>query len=132
MLKFEVISLFNCQLCHRVLTDPVILPCGETVCKAHSEEIGQDTCKLCSATHSVPKEGFLANKMVRNQLELQLNKLNFNFSQFNDYKGIIEDLNKQEVETMEQDPENYIYEYYNELIRQVDVRRETLFEGIQK
>ena len=66
--------------------------------------------------------------------QLILHQINLNFSQFNDYKRIVEDLNKQlrEIELMHKDPDNYIYEYFNGLIRQVDVRRETLFEGIQK
>ncbi len=41
-------------------------------------------------------------------------------------------MNKKLKETVaiRNDPENYIYEYFGELTRQVDLRRETLIEGI--
>ncbi len=135
MFQFEKFSsLFNCQQCQKVLGDPVFLPCGETVCRIHTEEIDQVGCIFCSEMHKAPQNGFPANKMVQNQLELNANKMNQNFSQFNDYKKIIQGLNNKlkAAESILQDPDNYIYEYFNELIRQVDLRRESLFEQVQQ
>ena len=42
------------------------------------------------------------------------------------------DLNKKisELESIQKDPDNYIYEYFSELTRQVDIRREILIEEI--
>jgi len=87
---------------------------------------------FCSEIHKPPKNGFPANKFAKNQLELNVNKINQNFSQFNNYKKIIEDLNKKlkEAETIRQQPEYYIDEYFGELTHQVDLRRETLIEDI--
>ena len=126
--------LFNCQLCHKVLEYPVSLPCGETVCRAHTEQLSQAKCIFCSEIHKAPKNRFPANKIVQNQLEMKVNKINQNFSQFNDYQKIIEDLNKKlkETESIRQDPEYFIDEYFGELIRQVDLRRETLIEDIHQ
>jgi len=133
--QFEKINaLFKCKLCKVVLVDPIILPFGETVCKAHTDEISKGKCMSCSGTHTVPKEGFLENRIVKNLLENRVNKINLNFSQFNDYNKIIQDLNKnlKEIEAIRKDPENYISEYFGELTRQVDIRRETLIEDIHK
>ncbi len=82
----------------------------------------------------MPKEGFLENKFAKNQLDLEVNKINLNFSQFNNFNKIIQDLNKnmKEIETIQKDPEDYIDEYFGELTRQVDLRRETLIEEINK
>jgi len=135
MFQLEKINdLFNCKLCQSVLVDPIILPCGETVCKAHTDEISKGKCMSCSGTHIVPKEGFLENRIVKHQLDLEINKINLNFSQFKDYNKIIKDLNKNlnEIETIQKDPENYISEYFGELTRQVDLRRETLIEDIHR
>jgi len=57
-----------------------------------------------------------------------------NFSQFNGYNKIIQDLNEnlKEIEVIRNAPENYISEYFGELTRQVDLRRETLIEDIHK
>lgn len=128
-------SLFKCQQCQNVIKDPIFIPCGETVCKFHTDDINQGKC-IISENHKAPQNGFPSNKFVQNLLskELKANQIHLNFSQFNDYKKTIEDLNKtlKEIETMRHDPENYIAEYFSELTRQVDLRRETLIDDIQK
>jgi len=112
MFKSEKVNdLFNCKLCQDVLVDPILLPCSETVCKAHTGQISNGECMLCSGTHLVPKEGFLENRIVKNLLENE---------------------NLKEIETIRNDPENYISEYFGELTRQVDLRREILIEDIHK
>jgi len=127
-------TLFDCKLCKDVLVDPIILPCGETVCKAHTDEISKGKCMSCTGTHIVPKEGFIENRIVKHQLDLEANKTSLNFSQFNGYKKIIQDFNDnlKEIESIRKDPENFITEYFGELTRQVDMRRETLIEDIHK
>jgi len=89
---------------------------------------------LCSEAHLVPKEGFLENRIVKHQLDLKVNEINLNFSQFNEYNKIIQDLNKKlkEIETIRNDPEDHISEYFGELTRQVDLRRETMIRDIHK
>ena len=113
MFQLEKINdLFNCKICKDVLVDPIILPCGETVCKAHTDEISKGKCMLCSGTHIVPKEGFLGNRIVKHQLDLKINKINFNLSQFKDYHKIIQDLNKnfKETDAIRNNTENNISE----------------------
>jgi len=135
MFQLEKIKdLFNCKLCKGVLKDPIILPCGETVCKVHSDEISKGKCMSCSGAHLVPKDGFLENRIVKHQLDFEINKINFNFSKFKGYQKIIQDLNKnlKEMEAIRNDPENYIPEYFGELTRQVDLRRDTLIGDIHK
>jgi len=70
--------------------------------------------------------------MVQNMLISKLHKLNINFDKFEESKKLLEDLNKQfrEIETFRNEPEYYIDEYFVELTRQVDLRRERLFESI--
>jgi len=130
----KINALFNCKICKDVLEDPIILPCGETVCKAHTDAIKKGKCMSCSGAHLVPKEGFLENRIVKQQLDLEINKINWNFSKFKDYQKIIQDLNNnfKETEAIQKDPENYISDYFGELTRQVDLRRETLIEDIHK
>jgi len=70
--------------------------------------------------------------MVQNMLISKLHKLNINFDKFEETKKRLEDLNKQfrEIEAFRNDPEYFIDEYFVELTRQVDLRRERLFESI--
>jgi len=135
MFQFNGINaLFNCKLCQGVLVNPIILPCGETVCKAHRDQISMGKCIFCSEVHKAPQYGFPSNKIVKNLLEKRVNNINLNFSQFNDYNQIIQHLNKnlKEIELFRKDPDNFIAEYFAELTRQVDLRRETLIEDIHK
>ncbi len=88
-------ALFNCKLCQGVLEDPIILPCGETVCKAHTDEIKKGKCMSCSGAHLVPKQGFLENGLCQHEI----NKISLNLSRFKDYHEIIQDLNKNFKET---------------------------------
>ncbi len=135
MFQFEKLNdLFNCKLCKNVLVDPILLPCGETVCKAHTDELSKGKCMSCYGAHIVPKEGFLENRIVKHQLDFEINNINLNFSQFNDYYKIIQDLKKnlKEIELIRKDPEDYIAEYFGELTRQVDLRRDTLIGDIHK
>jgi len=135
VLQLEKINaLFNCKICKNVLVDPILLPCGETVCKVHQDKVSKGKCMSCSGTHTVPKEGFPENRIVKNQLDLGANKICLNGSQFNDFNKIIQNLNNnlKEIEAIRKDPKNYIGEYFGELTRQVDLRRETLIEDIHK
>ncbi len=87
-----------------------------------------------------PMEGFPENRIVKHLLDLEVNMINFDFSRFNelfrDYYSeyIFRDLNSnlKEIETIRKDPENCICEYFGQLTRQVDLRRETLIEDIHK
>ncbi len=90
----KINALFNCKICKDVLEDPIILPCDETVCKAHTDEISMGKCIFCSEVHKAPQYGFPSNKIVKNLLEKRVNNINLNFSQLNDYNKIIQDLNK--------------------------------------
>jgi hypothetical protein len=49
--KFK--SIFICEYCSSLINNPVILPCGKTVCKSHQAEIIQNNCKFCERKHSI-------------------------------------------------------------------------------
>ncbi len=133
MSKFEKLNeLFNCKLCSKLLHEPILLPCSKTVCKIHTEVIASKECNFCTKFHHIPEDGFPANEFVEKQLEMQLNRINFNFFHFTDCQILLEDLNKKinEVEFIRNDTENFIYEYFSEITREVDLRRDTLIRVI--
>ena len=63
-----------------------------------------------------------------------LETVNHSFGKFNDLKKIVQDLNKglKEIEVLRDDPENYIYEYFKELNRQVDIRRDMIIIEVEQ
>ena len=125
-------SLFSCKVCQKLIHEPIFLPCGETVCRSHSEETTKGNCRFCNETHLIPKTGFPLNRMVQTMLENKLHTLNINSDKFTESKQKVEDLNRRfrEMDTLINEPEYFIDEYFRELTRQVDLRRERLFESI--
>ena len=128
-------NLLNCKFCSNVLQEPVILPCGQTLCKIHSEEISKKECFVCSEINTIPDyNGFPNNDLVQAQLEMKLNLLNIDLFHFNNCQEMFQDLNKRvkETESVRNDSDNYVYEYFAELRRQVDLRRDTIINSVQE
>ncbi len=77
----EIKNFFDCDLCHQVLVDPITIPCGNSVCKGHldnllmnvSKEKSFYQCEICQEEHFIPKSGFKVNKRLQNALQNQFN-----------------------------------------------------------
>jgi len=131
MFKIDKIkTLFDCSLCKRLLVEPITIPCGYSICKRHLDDQKKNgenkyKCELCNEDHIVPEKGFAVNKHIQNGLDIQFNKLKLN-PVFDECKLEIEAAREHlsKIETLDKDPENYIYEYFADIKRQVDLRRE--------
>jgi len=96
MLKVDRIKrLFDCDLCNKLLSDPVALPCGYTICQSHVNELLERRFKAPSTK---------ALEEVRDTVT--------------------------ELESIAMDPENYLFGYFFEIKRLVDLRREELKNNI--
>lgn len=134
-------DLFDCSLCTHLLVDPVTIPCGNTICKIHLQDALLDDlvdensnhfertfrCDICHLDHFVPKEGFMINKHIRNALETSLSVLRENclFEECN-RKIIDAQNNLNRLVELVDFPSNFIYEYFEDIKREVDLRRESL------
>ena len=131
----EVKASFECDLCKKLLVDPVVIPCESTICKTHidnllsnnSNEKSIMVCGICQEDHLIPKKGFMANKRLQKLLSLELNALKLS-PVFDECMKEIEDAkeNVDKIELLEKNAENYIYDYFEDVKRQVDIRREDL------
>jgi len=127
-LKLEVFqTLFECQFCFQKLNNPVVLPCGNTVCKIHLNILTKSTCQFCNQTHHQSSSAFPPNLALEKMLTIELNKLTFN-TKFTKCQNYINDLQKncQEINLIQKDPSIFVYEYFEDLKREVDIRREDL------
>jgi hypothetical protein len=70
-----------------VIHEPVCLPCGETVCRSHSEDICSGKCPFCPKTHKLQDGGFPPNLMVQNMLMNKLHTLKMNCDKFGESYG---------------------------------------------
>lgn len=116
-------SIFKCILCSESLECPVTIPCGNTVCKSHLNDfIGQKTfeCQCCKQEHSVHKEGFVMNKFIQDQLKMQLNL------------NPVLDGYKNGIEQVYINVERYIYNYYEDIKRHINLEGQLLKEEIDR
>ena len=141
----QVKNLFDCEQCNQLLVDPVSLPCGYSLCKRHldekldrapkriklmeanTQESNIFLCELCKENHYIPENGFAINRRIQNGLNIKFNTLKLN-PVYEECKVKITDVknNIQNIKNLQRDPENHIFEYFEELKRQVDLRREEL------
>ena len=127
----QVETLFNCEICLKTVVSPVTLPCGNNVCQSHLQmHLGKEQfrCQLCGDEHHVPKKGFQINKNIQRGLEMELHKAFGSNPAFEECKSHIENAAKviRQLEVLRDSPEGYIYDYFEEVKRQVDLRREKL------
>jgi len=141
MYKLDKIkTLFNCDICNHSLVDPITLACGNNVCNEHLKtwfdlnDIESFTCGICQDKHGVPEKGFKVNKQIQEALEIEFCNLEISFASYDDCKTKLEEARKSvtEIKALEENPESYIYEYFSNIKRQVDIRREELKFKIDK
>ena len=130
-------SSFICQHenCNKYFKEPVILPCGLSICKEHIDDLVKSKkkkfkCSFCNKDH-LSSQNYQLNvslndimnweKSYLNQNQIEIRKLLRNFEQT---------LN--ELSKINNDPADYLYEYVNEQKRRVELQREELKLEIDK
>ena len=58
-------DLYSCDKCKLFLQDPILLPCGNTICLQHvSQNLKLYSCGQCNQHHEIPDSGFPFNKKI--------------------------------------------------------------------
>ena len=131
--------LIICKLCHETLEDPIILPCGKTICSKHLDnETNNFKCGLCDNSHDKTVDKFPVNEELNEFVQICDDYDDFNSIEFGpEYKLAKEKcdhlndlINKSELLT--KDPELYIYNYFAKLINEIDLYKEQLIENIEQ
>ena len=112
--------------------DPVLTLGDFIACQSRIDRVKDSVqCDLCHREHIVPRDGFEVVRKHQDALNIQLNTLELT-QVYDECKKVIGEAKKDvnEIESIDKDPENYIYEYFEDIKRQVDLRREDLKEKI--
>ena len=117
-----------------MLVDLVAIVCGNTVCNSHLRDcIGKKIfkCQCCNKQHLVPEESCFISEIIQSQLQLKLNSIHNPV--YDECKKEVEEAYEilDKIKNVEKDPENYIYNYFENIKRQVDLRREVLKDEIK-
>lgn len=128
----------QCTKCFEQLKNPVVLPCGNAICKKHQEEsqnLGDASiyCSVCDLHHVIPNDGFVRNLALEKLIERKIDSIEMgdeydwaygNLEGFSDLFGRFEKLKK--------DPDEKIYSIISELKSEIDLRREELKNKIDE
>jgi hypothetical protein len=123
-----------CSHCVKILQSPITLPCGETICKHHVNELEKKYhCDSCGENHPIPKKGFQVNKIVEDMLQSKISSLHFGeeYQSAADALNSLEDLLKN-CHLLRQDLNSEIDEVINDLKGNIDLKREQLKLEIDK
>jgi hypothetical protein len=133
MLKSK--SSCTCSYCSKILKDPILLPCGDSICLEHLSErdvrkVNKIKCKKCNEEYQVKDKEFKSNEALKNLIESQshLSDEEINLKQelkesiqkfFELYEEFVQ--NKSILETV-------VYNHFQEMRFQIDEQRERLRE----
>ena len=121
-------AILTCKVCHMYYTNPVLLPCGKSICRHHiNDEIGNDLnkkeykCELCRMRHDIPENGFLINGEMIDLLNLN----DHSDEKTKDAFILIDELDhvRKQLELVN-DPDNFVHDYVSDIRNKLDLRRE--------
>lgn len=115
----------KCGLCSELLVNPVPLACGETVCSSHlTILLGTHSfiCDICQDSHCTWDLTFEMEKRTKKVMYSQTQIFRQDPSlAIKETKEIFE-----KMDSVATDPEYFAFKYFEDLKRQVDVKRELL------
>lgn len=130
-------DLIICSHCRNVYDIPVVLPCGNTICKKDLKELN-NKCKFCLSNHSINIDNCPVNNLIQNMVDkcklnkLKLARLNFKLKEYTDAKNNTVLLKSDHFRTIRNnvlstyDELSYklidmLKQKYDEFIKQIDV-----------
>jgi hypothetical protein len=131
----SVKDLVSCKWCNQILAEPVLLPCGETICAKHQLSLADSLkCKICEQDHNLKStDQLITNKLAQELLDLRIKDLEFgkvHVQAANNLKELRESINQ--YEQFRKDPHEVIFAFFDEIRSRVDLTRENLIQKINE
>lgn len=122
----QILSSFQCIYCQKTFVSPIILPCGLTICQAHTSNEMNFACLGCEKPHVKPEQGFPPNKALESLIE-SANQVNSNDQEHLKGMALCEKL-KSEIDKFDlimRDPHSFIHDHVAAFRNLVDLKRES-------
>ena len=131
-MEINLKTYLKCKLCNKTYEDPIILPCGKTLCSKHiySETMGAILkCSFCGQDHPITSAGFPKNEEISNLVRIsdQYVHLDSTLGENNlrakemciEYEQLIT-----RCELLARDPDYFIHEYFSKIRSDIDLSKE--------
>lgn len=118
----------KCFHCKKTLESPVLLPCGESICRHHINEQDKEFfCVSCTSNHPIPSGGFYPMKALENIIKTQIERIDLGVPHNDAYKSCkkLETI-LGDIDLLKKDPFYFINESINEIRNDVEIKREEL------
>lgn len=124
-----VMSAITCVDCQKILDNPILLPCGQSVCLQHVENLPSKSydCKSCGLEHKSEDIKLYVNKAVENLIKAHLEKIDLG-ADYNEACQSCDQLDElvKQFEELRKDPTLFINDTVSKLKSQADILREEL------
>jgi len=115
--------------CHLIYENPVILPCGYSLCQQHLADYDdQIICFFCKCEHQKPPNGFTINIAINRMIESYIESNQFR----KETKEAYDRLNRTIYEYDTIDNEKYLHDYFEQIRNRVDLHREEMINEINE
>lgn len=129
-------NIVTCKYCNKILVKPIELPCLNSICEQDlvlPENSKSFLCLICNEEHEIPKEGLKPNQLIEPRIIKCLEK----YFENPKYKTSLETLVRlndsvESFETLQKTKEVFINEYFADVIRKIDLRKERLINQINE
>lgn len=122
----KIKSIIKCPNCFNIFTDPVVLPCGHSLCQDHiNTEDEQVVCLMCKRSHR--NTSFAVNQALIDLIAAQVDSINFGFVHNDAKKACIQlEDGLAEVDQVLNDSSMLIHQFIAELKNKVELKSEQL------
>ena len=131
-------SEYQCQVCSKILKDPIHLPCHDTICHAHltdgTAKDGRITCVECKETFVVKNMDSKVNRWAKRILETEGHLSPEEKSAKSEMQKILNEF-QQLYNKLQQEHALFelgSHDHFAEIKRQIDLQREELKEKIDQ
>ena len=115
--------------CKLIYENPVILPCGHSLCKHHlTNNHDKFMCYFCQYEHQMPSNGFAINIAINRMIESYMQSSPLRKETIEAFDRLSQTINEYEMI----DREKYVYDYFEDIRNKVDLHREELIKKINE
>jgi hypothetical protein len=128
----DVKNLLTCEFCSKTFESPVILPCGDTICRkdlrglfVKENEPNVIYCYFCSDEHHIPRQGFPANKIINALLAKNLQSLDLGHK-YEKAKANLDLLSAKlnELDQITSGPSDYLASFFQNIQNDMEVSKD--------